>query len=143
MTVHIDARQGRCHCGCGETPQKRNHFKVGHDQRLIGVLVRAIRVGEQVALVTDGGRTTVNADVAADHLLSPRGVARVKAYVDGTAHPASVKPRPMRGTVRVGRFTYPASKDQEGTVMRSETKDGTGVWREAGAKVAATFKATG
>lgn len=140
MTVHIDTRKG-CYCGCGQTPGRGCTFRTGHDQRLIGILLRAARTDEHVALITENGRTTVEARVAADHLLSPRGAARFQAHLGGTAYPTVVKPRPLRGTVKVGRFTYPASKNQDGKVMRSETKSGTGVWREAGAKVASTFKA--
>lgn len=36
-----------------------------------------------------------------------------------------------RGTVKVGRWTYPAEKHAGGTVMRNDKRDGTGSWVEA------------
>lgn len=36
----------------------------------------------------------------------------------------------MNGTVKIGRWTYPARKDDDGTVTRAEKRDGSGEWAE-------------
>lgn len=51
-----------CPCGCGQVPQgKGRTFRMGHDARLKGILIRAHVAGFEVARVGGGGITSSSA----------------------------------------------------------------------------------
>ncbi len=54
-TVILIVGEGECLCGCGEKPIGVNRtFRMGHDARLRGVLIRAHITGTEVAVVKGG-----------------------------------------------------------------------------------------
>lgn len=142
-----------CFCGCEElkTNQKaKTSFLQGHDQRLIGKLIRAGRDGVEVALVGGGVITSGSADIMAAHLLGDNGVAKVHAGISreakprksraktspaeaaakAAAKPVEVEPEPeaVHGSVKVGRWQYPAVRYSDGSVERNTKRDGSGEW---------------
>lgn len=131
--------EGQCYCGCGTATAPRAHFRIGHDSKLKSALLQAGRIGEPVTLATHDGPTETDAQGAADHLMSPAGAETVRRGLLRETRPGPAKP--TRGTVRVGRWDYPATRDADGTVLRAETRDGKPT-RPAAAKVAATFRAS-
>lgn len=61
-TVILVIDKGKCLCGCGEPPVGRDSFfRMGHDARLRGKLIRAYIMGHEVARVGDTGNTSSDA----------------------------------------------------------------------------------
>lgn len=131
-----------CACGCGEqvTSAKRN-FLPGHDQRLMGILVRAERENLEVSW-TDGGMTVTGSGAMdyAELVLGETGIAKLERYLattpkrarKGKKAPAVVEaPRtdPLPSTVKVGRWEYPViniNRDGNGAIVAVEYKNRTG-----------------
>lgn len=110
-----------CACGCrNEVRSAKRHFLPGHDQRLMGILVRAHREGMEVAW-TDGG-VLISADPATfgQQVLNERGQAKLANYLANepkrarrrttAAQAAEIIAAPVRPeftTVKIGRWEYP------------------------------------
>ena len=67
-TIEIVVEEGACGCGCG-TPVKRTYAQ-GHDARLRGILVKAFKAGDKVAVTPPDGKRKVH---TAEALLSEHG----------------------------------------------------------------------
>lgn len=87
---------------CGQ-PCSRE-FAQGHDAKLKGLLIRAHRAGQEIHVVDGGG--LVSASPA--NLAAQRGWDRFLAAPEPRRPPGS-KREPVRGTARVGRWSYPAT----------------------------------
>jgi hypothetical protein len=138
-----------CNCGClGKVANRQRLFMQGHDQRLVGKLTRAAVHGVDVAVV-DGAIISGDALGMAQHLLNAKGQAKlahaVKVAVGKrdraqVAQAEAPKPQPVAGTVKVGRWDYPAIREVDGNVVRNLLRDGTGEFVPADAKAASTFQ---
>jgi hypothetical protein len=139
-----------CNCGCmGKVANSKRLFIQGHDQRLIGILTRAAVNGAEVHLRTGGTMTSGDALGIASHLLNVRGQEKLRRAVEAAmgkrdraqvAKAEAPKPQPVAGTVKVGRWDYPAIREVDGNVVRNLLRDGTGEFVPADAKVASTFR---
>lgn len=118
---------GNCGCGCGTEVLSRNaNYAPGHDARHVGIIARAIlaesSLVKQTALVgtlpSPALRFKATAMVA--RLREPKTSKSVKA----TRSPSST----VEGTVKIGRWTYPARKLASGQVVRNTQRDGSGEW---------------
>lgn len=132
-----------CACGCTRRVAGKARFVQGHDQRLIGKLLRAQRGGEEVALRSGAIMSYMSPESYARLVLTGAGVAK---YVAAAARPvtapkraaAARQPVSVAGTVKIGRWTYTATQYGTGEVSYTK-KDGTE--HQADAKAAATFTA--
>jgi hypothetical protein len=128
-----------CACGCGlqVTNAKRN-FLPGHDQRLMGILVRAERENLEVSWIEGG--MLVTGQGALDYgrmVLTDSGIEKLERYLAETpkrtrrAKAAAVtapevtaeapKADPLPAKVKVGRWEYDVvgvERDGNGTVIR-------------------------
>lgn len=87
--LDIEIEEGCCACGCGEQVSKKATFRMGHDQRFMGMLVNAYREGKHLA-ITRGGVMVSGPimNMAADYL-SATGQAKLRGYLDNaSARPA-------------------------------------------------------
>lgn len=127
-----------CACGCrnGVTNAKRN-FQPGHDQRLMGILVKGARAGIGEVSWTDGGMlVSGTAWDYASRVLSETGIAKLEAYLAtepkrarrGTATPVEEAPVLSSAIrVKVGRWEYDArviERDADGTPVEVEFTNG-------------------
>lgn len=67
--IELVVAEGTCGDGCGQEVAKGRSFKQGHDAKLKGILGRAHKAGQSVAIVSDGARTSSSAEA----LLVSRG----------------------------------------------------------------------
>ena len=121
IEMHIEG--GACRCGCGETPSAKRNFRPGHDQRLMGILTRAVRENATF-LVFEQPETTFGATPwqYGQMFLSDTGVAKLEKYFANepkrrrASRAAAVAPAaqveapvadPLPETVKIGRWTYP------------------------------------
>lgn len=129
-----------CACGCQQavTNTKRN-FLPGHDQRLMGILVRAERENLQVSWSAGGMTIGGTAMDYGQLVLGETGVEKLKRYLatepkrarkGRAAKPAKETPiGPVKvADVKVGRWEYPAQRLQDGTIQRNLRRDGSGPW---------------
>lgn len=131
-----------CACGCGEAvANAKRNFRPGHDQRLMGILVRAEREGLEVSWMAGGVMISGTATDYARLVLGDAGVSKLAGYianepkrarkaradraeVDPAADAivASVKPAadPLPATVKIGRWEYPVidvERDGNGKIV--------------------------
>jgi len=144
ILVTDDGKGNRtCSCGCGRRIAGKVHFVQGHDQRLIGILTRAARNGQEVTERSGGVMTHGSAETYARRVLTGAGVAKLIAAVKRpvaaprTREVAPVEQRTEHGQVKIGRWTYLATRVGD-RVVWTDKKD---QHHEADAKAAATFKA--
>lgn len=136
LFVAIDPEPGTCACGCGEqlASEKRN-FRPGHDQRLMGILVRGVREGLEITWTAGGLRIGGSAEDYGRQVLNENGQAKLARYLttepkrarrgrkaSAAATPAvEVKADPLPATVKVGRWEYPVTdveRDANGKVVK-------------------------
>lgn len=152
LILEVDDVKGSqtCACGCGRRVAGKAKFVQGHDQCLIGKLLRAHRGGVEVALRQGGMMTHMSPESYARLVLTGAGVAKFAAAAARPVASPRTRQAPQTptgklvGTVKVGRWAYPAQKsDANDAPVRYNTKrDGSGEWKTADAKVAATFTPT-
>lgn len=82
--IELVVAEGTCGDGCGEPVTKGRSFRQGHDAKLKGILGRAHKAGQHVAIVIDGTRTTSSAQA----LLVTRGWP-----VPAVPEPKATKPK--------------------------------------------------
>jgi hypothetical protein len=134
-----------CACGCEEevTNAKRN-FRPGHDQRLMGILVRAEREGLEVSWMSGGLMISGSATDYGQLVLNEGGQAKLARYIatepkrarkgrTSAAQAAEVIAAPARpafteGEVKIGRWVYPSREFPNGAVVRNTKRDGSGEW---------------
>jgi hypothetical protein len=122
-TLYIDREAGECGCGCRDKVNPKRRFKMGHDQRLMGMLAEAHRNSMAVAVTTGGFMVGQSPEQAGELLgLSESGMAKLRGYMDKTADrkvkapktekaPVTVAEQPEAGLgasvkIKVGRWTY-------------------------------------
>lgn len=117
-----------CLCGCGEVTNRTSNYRPGHDARHAG------QVGRALAVLQAEHPDTVDVEMALASLptaalrAKAMGVA-AKAGATKTSAPKTMREvankakravaaiqYPISGSVKVGRWTYPAAKDERGTV---------------------------
>lgn len=142
-----------CLCGCGQVTNRGRNYKPGHDARHAGAIGRTI-----AAELTDGrDGTDLLASLPTEALrIKAMRVAESANAVRPTGKGKAAKaPRSARrvvedlsdaepvrtaGTVKKGRWSYPAQKDENGTVWIARDRKGSDQFDEVtDAKVAATF----
>lgn len=134
-----------CRCGCAEaTSSSKTLYKPGHDARHAGNVARAIFAGASESALTELPTMLLQAKASAM-------VARLAAKAEGKSakrsksveipaevvdtngnrledeRQASVK---QFGTVKAGRWFYPARRFGDGSVQRNAKRDGSGEWVE-------------
>lgn len=127
-----------CKCGCGEQANKDRDYRPGHDARHAG------NIGREMA-----ARRATSPDEAVADLLAQLPSAALRAKAEGVATKAAqgktkrpkAAPKAARtkvakdvrilGTVKAGRWTYPAMMDAKGGVIRNTKRDGSGDWKAA------------
>jgi hypothetical protein len=143
--VMFEVADGGCACGCGEavTNPKRN-FRPGHDQRLMGILVRATRENLEVSWMQGGYLIGSTAVEYARKVLGDAGVAKLERYIatepkrarksgrTSAAQAAEViaarAPAFTPGEVKIGRWVYPSRTFPNGAIVRNTKRDGSGEW---------------
>lgn len=147
--VLFDVAPGACACGCGaEVTNAKRHFLPGHDQRLMGILVRAHREGLEVSWMSGGLMISGTATDYAQLVLNEGGQAKLARYIATepkrtrkgrrtTAAQAAeiiasapVAPKFTEGEVKIGRWVYPARSFPNGAIVRNTKRDGSGEWVE-------------
>lgn len=121
--VHIDRTSGKgveseqrlCHCGCGqETQGTKSMFRMGHDSRFKGILLRAHLTGTEMAVHTSGAINYYKAlDLAREYdtpkyAWSDALLAAESKHSDKPVKPVSSK-GPKVGDprlIKVGRWEY-------------------------------------
>lgn len=143
--VLLDVAEGTCACGCGEAVSGNRNFRPGHDQRLMGILVRAHREGLEVSWMRGGVLIGSNPEDYARQVLGDAGVAKLARYIatepkrarkgnrTSAAKAADVIAAPARpafteGEVKIGRWVYPSREFPNGAVVRNTKRDGSGEW---------------
>ncbi len=110
-----------CLCGCAEITNRNRNYRPGHDARHAG------RVGR--ALAATGNTELLAALPTAALRLKAQAVALKAA--EGKAKPAkAIRPEeaePILGNIKIGRWTYVASKDGFGRVQYKNNKGETKV----------------
>ncbi len=120
-TVILLADAGQCPCGCGEKPTGEGRtFKMGHDARLKGILIRAHITGKEVAQVGGGGIVSGPALTVAQNLGWSRYLeAAAEREANRKANKANRVKAPKAATgpkvgdqvadLKIGRWTYDAT----------------------------------
>jgi hypothetical protein len=147
---HLDP----CECGCRLPLQgKGRRFRPGHDAKLRGILIRAYVTGTEVTWLDGGSAVSGDAVSYAQRFTTGRQDWPAMLRTAKALHTADRPARPARapkaqqlddwtnGTVKVGRWEYPASRNADGEVSRNTKRDGSGatIAVTAGSKDAATF----
>lgn len=129
---HPRNRKPDCRCGCKAAVNNRNStYLPGHDARHAGNVGRAMiarRVGSPNEAVSD--------------LLEqlPTAALRDKAWAMVTKAAEKAQASRTLGTVKKGRWIYPAMRDEKGTLFINRSRHGGKEWDEVtDAKVADTF----
>jgi hypothetical protein len=60
--IELVVADGTCGDGCGAEVAKGRSFRQGHDAKLKGILGRAHKAGQSVAITSDGTRTSSSAE---------------------------------------------------------------------------------
>ena len=128
-----------CLCGCG-LGTKANYLP-GHDARHAGQVARAVFQAGQIhepsaynslpsaALRAKARRMAENLADKADAKKAPKVPAQKKAPKTTTTKNVKAD-EPILGTVKKGRWEYPAIRTADGQVLRKESRDGKGPWVE-------------
>lgn len=135
-----------CGCGCGEPVAGKANYRPGHDARHAGY------VGREAVQSFDRGQGHWDSKEFYGELPSPalrdkalnvarkeierRAKKEAQGKVKGDKALSSIKGSRRRdvekqvglGTVKVGRWTYPARELENGTVERNVARDGSGEW---------------
>jgi hypothetical protein len=111
------SESNNCRCGCGETVKAGSLYRPGHDARHAG------RVGRM--LVADERDMLTRREF---DLMSPALQAKVQRVVANQTKDARPVRWPQTGTVKVGRWEYPARSMDNGTIERNTARDGSGEW---------------
>lgn len=125
-TLYIDREKGECGCGCREqVANPKRYFKMGHDQRLMGMLAEAHRNSMDVGVTTGGMLVGQSPEQAGEFLgLSEAGMAKLRGYLDNAAERKA--PKAPKAPKRWE--TDPAkNQDEDTAVEQPETGLGTSV----------------
>jgi hypothetical protein len=124
-----------CACGCEvEVTNAKRNFLPGHDQRLMGILVRAEREGLEVSWMSGGLMISGTATDYARLVLNDAGVSKLASYIatqpkrarrtraasNGAPVVEAPAVDPLPSTVKVGRWEYPVTgveRDANGTIV--------------------------
>jgi hypothetical protein len=114
-----------CLCGCGEIANRGRNYRPGHDARHAGV------VGRKYA---DSGDADLLLVLPTAALREKARKIAIKAVERNLRKPNLGRPTKVAkdertvGTVKVGRWVYPAMKDAANGVVRNTKRDGSGEW---------------
>lgn len=89
----IEIPEGTCACGCGQQVSKKARFRMGHDQRFMGMLAGAHHEGKELAIVRGG--VMIKGEImnlAADYL-SATGQTKLRSYLDNASARPSRSPK--------------------------------------------------
>lgn len=132
-----------CKCGCGELANKNRDYRPGHDARHAGVIGRAMatefaanRADKAEALLVQLPSAALRIKAKGVALKAAEGKSRTRK---ATKSPKVEAPTTEIGTLKIGRWTYPAVRHIKSGQVRWERKDGSTVL--ATAKQAPAFKA--
>lgn len=78
----LRVNEGQCFCGCGESVNKGKKFRMGHDARLKGKLIRAGRAGAEVTVLDGGGAVSGTALDHAKNTLSDALFHKVQSGIN-------------------------------------------------------------
>jgi hypothetical protein len=128
-----------CGCGCG-FPVERS-YRMGHDARHAGLVARAAieyaakrgmdYLDDALYEALPSNALKVKAKKQASRL-AQRGAKRGERKAAKKAS-FGAKDGDRTGTVRIGRWEYPARKNGRGEVVRNTKRDGSGTWAPADA----------
>lgn len=144
-----EAQGTNCRCGCGEpTIGKKAEYRPGHDARHAGVIGRALAETQDSkaranllnrlpseALKAKAQAAFERALAKADRKKAGLGTGRLNKAVK------SAKGKGIKGTVKVGRWEYPAEQHGagDGKMVRNSKRDGSGEWVPVTDKEALSF----
>lgn len=138
-----------CMCGCGAfTNSTKSSYLPGHDARHAGQVGRAMAQADSPAHRTELLATlpSTSLQYKAERVaekVSDQAQAKAERAARKAERATSSSTRETRkrgkvvesveetfteGSVKVGRWTYPARQYNDGTVTRNEKRDGTGEW---------------
>lgn len=123
--------------GCRKNVAGKALFAPGHDAKLKSLLILALKEGNEVVHRAGGILTWTDPVSAASRF----GFGHmVQAAADRLAAKATEKaPTVIQGTVKVGRWSYPARKTGD-VVEYNKKRDSSGEWVAANAANAARFR---
>lgn len=117
-TTRTTATLSLCGCGCGNPVKSaKSIYCPGHDARHAGLAARE-------ALATGVVGPILNLPTGALQAKAYAMVERLQAKAAKPARQSMV----TTGTVKVGRWTYPARQSLDGTIVRNTKRDGSGEW---------------
>lgn len=139
----------KCNCGCGENVAGKSNYRPGHDARHAGLVARAAVESFDAgqghwdskefygSLPSPELRDKALAQVR--RIIAKRAKAEAQGKAKGDTNISSLRGsrkrdvEPQTGTdsglvVKVGRWTYPARKLENGTAERNTARDGGGEW---------------
>lgn len=137
-----------CNCGCGEAVQsKKAQYRPGHDARHAGTIGRAMaETQDSKARANLLGRLPsealrVKAQGAFEKALEKAERKSANSLVGKGQRRRPAKGKNIKGTVKVGRWEYPAEQHGagDGKMVRNSKRDGSGEWVPVTDKEAATF----
>lgn len=127
-----------CKCGCGELANKDRDYRPGHDARHAGNIGRAMaaefalgHADKAEALVLQLPSAALRAKARGVALKAAEGKTRRPKAAPKAARTKVAKDVRVLGTVKAGRWTYPAMMDAKGGVVRNTKRDGSGDWKAA------------
>lgn len=104
--LFLIVEEGQCGCGCTEAVSKGKRFRMGHDARLKGKLIRAGRAGIEVHVFDGGGVSSSDPLNYAKNALSDALFGKVKAGIE--------RPEPERKVREPKAPKDPATKKAQG-----------------------------
>lgn len=120
-----------CLCGCGLAVSSKAYYRPGHDARHAGQVAR-----ELAAENTKAGKPIDWAEAKKNSAMAklPSPELKLKAFNHAERIYAKAttpkRGRTVNGTIKVGRWTYPARKKANGKIERNSKTDGSGDWIE-------------
>ncbi len=122
-----------CRCGCGANVAGKRLYRPGHDARHASQVAKAIAAGGSTDLMQalPTSALQVKASNQVHRILARAEAKKIKAGQPRTPRATVAKAinrDAVEGTVKVGRWTYPAKQYTDGTVQRSVKRDGSGEW---------------
>jgi hypothetical protein len=135
---NLPSDNGFCNCGCGQTIGKKSKFAQGHDARFVSELVTnylaADKNSGQAKLIIECVQYELS-DALEAKFWKQYDRAVIKAEVksaggtveSGNKLAKAAKSTPRTFEVKVGRWTYPATKSN-GKTYRNTKRDGSGEW---------------
>jgi hypothetical protein len=134
---------GTCRCGCGEAVAGKRIYRPGHDARHASQVAKALIAGASDeaydALPTAALRLKAAGQVARAAKKAEVKAARARATGKRSGGSVNAKHgtttsemgKIVEGTVKIGRWTYPARTLGDKSVVRNTKRDGSGDWVSA------------